>query len=62
MTNLKRGTRVTYTFAAGKVVPGKVLRPYAKDMPDWYLVELTDEQGTSRGGCHSGQLTVVDNR
>ena len=62
MAHIKRGTRVTYTYAAGKVVMGKVIRPYAKDMPGWYLVELTDEISTHRGGCWHAQLTITDNR
>ena len=59
---LKRNTRVTYTYAAGKIVQGKILGPYAKDMPEWFRVELTDEYGTTQGGCHIGQLKIVDNR
>lgn len=59
---LKRGTRVSYRYAGGKVVPGKVLRPYSPDMPEWFLLELTDEGGTYRGGCHREQITVTDNR
>ncbi len=62
MLTLRRGTAVTYTFAAGKTVPGRVLREYAKDMPGWYLLEMTDEAGTFRGGCYSGQIRVTDNR
>lgn len=59
---LKRGTRIEYTYAAGKVVSGKVLKPYAPDMPGWFLCELTDEIDTYRGGCWHEQLRVVDNR
>lgn len=58
---LKRGTRIEYTYALGKVVPGKVLRPYA-DWPGWFLCELTDEGGSYRGGCHVDQLRITDNR
>lgn len=58
---LKRGTRVTYTYAAGKVVQGKVVKAYAPDMPGWWLLELTDEHGTTRGGCHEGQIRIIDN-
>lgn len=61
MSTLKRGTRITYRYAGGAVVQGKIIKPYAKN-PDWYLCELTDEFGTHRGGCHREQLTVVDNR
>jgi len=59
---MKRGTRVIYTYAAGQQVAGKIVRPYAADMPDWYLVELTDDHGTYRGGCHRSQLRIIDNR
>ena len=61
-TALKRGTRVTYTYAGGAVVSGKVLRPYSPEMPEWFLLELTDEGGIYRGGCHQSQITVTDNR
>lgn len=58
----KRRTRIEYTYAAGKVVQGKVLGPYSPDMPDWYHCELVDEGGAYRGGCHVSQLRVIDNR
>jgi len=57
---LRRGTAVTYNYAAGKIVSGRVLGDYAKDMPGWYLLELTDEHGPYRGGCHDGQIRVID--
>ena len=62
--SLKRGMRVIYAYAGGKVVPGKVLRSYSPDMPDWWLLRLTDPvDGTSiDGGCHRDQITVIDNR
>lgn len=56
---LKRGTRIEYTYASGKVVNGRVLGPYAADMPGWYRCELTDEVGTNRGGCHVAQLREI---
>jgi len=59
---LKRGTQIIYTYAGGKVVPGKIVRPYAADMPGWYLVKLTDEAGSYRGGCHCDQIAITDNR
>ena len=61
-TTLKRGTRITYTYALGKIVSGKVIRPYSPDMPEWFVCELTDEGGSYRGGCHVSQITVTDNR
>jgi hypothetical protein len=61
-TKFKRGTRVEYTYACGAVVAGRILGPYCKAMPEWYRVELTDDHGTYRGGCHEQQLRVVDNR
>lgn len=60
-SKMKRGTRIEYTYAAGKVVSGKIIRPYG-DMSGWWLCELTDEISTTRGGCHIGQIRVVDNR
>jgi hypothetical protein len=62
MTTFKRGTRITYTYAGGKVVSGKIVGPYDKAMPNWWRVELTDEAGTYRGGAHADQITVTDNR
>lgn len=62
MTEFRRGMRVTYRYAGGRIVQGKIIRPYSADMPMWYLVELTDEQGTYRGGCHAEQLERKDNR
>ena len=59
-TNLKRGTRIEYTYAGGAVVAGKVIKPYGE--LGWFLCELTDEGGAYRGGCYVGQLRVVDNR
>ena len=53
---MKRGTRIEYIYAAGKVVSGKILKPYHPDMPDWFLCELRDEHGTYRSGCHRDQL------
>lgn len=59
---IKRGTRIEYTYAFGRVVSGKVLKPYSDDMPGWFLCELTDEGGAYRGGCHVDQLRITDNR
>lgn len=77
-STLKRGTRIEYTYAAGKVVRGTVLKPYgardialharthgekaAAELPNWYPCQLEDEHGTYRGACHVSQLRVVDNR
>ncbi len=77
-TPLKRGQRIEYTYAAGAVTPGKVVRTYtAKDcerharthgeaaaaaLPEWIVCELTDAQGTYRGACHVSQLRSLDNR
>lgn len=74
----KRGQRIEYTYAAGQVTPGKVVRLYtAKDcerhkrthgeaaaaaLPEWIVCELTDAHGSYRGACHIGQLRSVDNR
>lgn len=75
---LKRGTRIEYRYALGKVVPGKVVRLYtdkeiarhaithgeraAADLPNWIVCELEDEAGAYRGACHIDQLRVTDNR
>jgi hypothetical protein len=58
---LKRGTRVTYRYAGGKIVPGVIVKQH-KDLSNWYVVRLTDEAGTSTGSCHRDQITVTDNR
>ncbi len=62
MTKLKRGTRIEYTYALGEVVQGKIIRPYGRTMPGWFLCELTDTAGKWRAGCHIGQIRVVDNQ
>jgi hypothetical protein len=59
---LKRGTRVTYRYAGGKIVPGVIVKQHKDDFADWYVVRLTDEAGTSTGSCHRDQITVTDNR
>lgn len=63
MSALKSGTKVSYTYAAGKVVPGTVVKRH-RDMLDgnWYVLKLTDEAGTYRGSCHRDQIAVTDNR
>jgi hypothetical protein len=77
-TELKRGTRIEYSYAGGKAVLGKVLRRYtareiaiharthgpdaAAKLPEWIPCELTDEHGTYSGACHISQLRIVDNR
>lgn len=74
----KRGTRIEYTYAGGKVASGKVLRLYspkeiaehrlthgpeaAAKLPEWIPCELNDEHGTYSGACHVSQLRNVDNR
>jgi hypothetical protein len=59
---MKRGTRIEYTYALGKVVQGRIVRPYSGEMPEWYLCKLTDKAGDYSVGCHIGQIRVVDNR
>lgn len=75
---LKRGTRIEYRYAGGKVVSGKVLKPYsdrdialhakthgeaaAAQLSEWFPCELYDDAGSYRGACHISQLRVVDNR
>jgi len=74
---MKRGTRIEYTYAGGKVVSGKVLRSYtakeiathakthgaeaAARLPEWFPCELYDEHGSYRGACHLSQLRVIAN-
>jgi hypothetical protein len=58
--NLKRGTRIAYTCAGGKVVQGRIVR--AAPLPDWFVCKLTDEVGEYSGTCHREQLRVTDNR
>lgn len=59
---IKARTKVVYTFAAGKIVEGVVLRQHKGDMIDWYVVRMTDERGSFSGSCHVDQLRVTDNR
>lgn len=75
---MKRGTRIEYTYAAGKVAAGRILRVYtpkeiaahakshgeaaAARLPEWFPCELTDEHGTYKGACHVSQLRVISNR
>lgn len=61
-TELKKGTRITASYAGGKVVSGTILRPYAPDMPGWWLCQLVDEGGAYKSGCHRDQITITDNR
>ncbi len=74
----KRGTRIEYRYAAGAIVPGKVVRTYSEKeitahakthgekaaaaLPNWIVCELYHPDGTSRGACHIDQLRVTDNR
>jgi len=68
----KRGQRIEFTYAGGKVVPGKIIgyqdmskvpfRPDLKGMVGWYAVTLTDEQGAYSGSVHEEQIRSVDNR
>lgn len=76
--SFKRGQRIEYTFAAGKVVQGKVKRLYsaseiaahakshgaaaAARLPEWLVCQLTDEAGTFTVACHHEQLRLIDNR
>ena len=59
-TELKRNTRIEYTFAAGKVVQGKVVKAVA-GMPGWFVARLWDEAGEFGGSIHVGQIRVVSN-
>jgi hypothetical protein len=59
---LKRGTRVAYSYAGGKVVSGIVVKQHKAEMADWFVLRLTDEAGTYCGSCHREQITVTDNR
>lgn len=65
---LKRGTKIEYTYAGGKVVQGKIVKPqpinfYTTHGVDlWYVVRLTDEAGEYGGSVHFSQVRNVDNR
>jgi ribosomal protein L35AE/L33A len=54
---MKRGTPITYTYAAGKVVSGVVLRPAGP--AGWFVCRLVDEAGSHAASCHEGQLRPV---
>ena len=57
---MKRGTRIEYRFAGGKIIGGKILRPDV--MPDWFICRLTDEAGDFTACCHVDQIRNVSNR
>ncbi len=54
-SKMKRGTRIEYTYALGKIVQGEIVREYP-DLPGWFECEITDESGTYRVGCHVDQM------
>lgn len=60
---LKRGTKIEYTYAGGKVVPGVIVKHHDGEMDGyWYAAKLTDDAGTYGGSIHMSQIKVVDNR
>jgi hypothetical protein len=65
---MKRGTKIEFTYAGGKVVQGKIVQPrsnplYSAQGPDlWFVVKLTDEAGEYGGCAHHSQIRNVDNR
>lgn len=69
MSILKRGTRIEYTYAGGKVVQGKIVRhqdmdnvpgrPDLKGLTGWYHVSLVDEHGPHQCSVHESQIEVV---
>jgi hypothetical protein len=63
---LKRGTKIEYTYAAGKVVTGKIVRAVKPEenygLAGWYQVSLADEHGAYGGCAHGDQIRNVDNR
>jgi hypothetical protein len=58
--SLKRGTRIEYAHAGGKVVSGRILRK--APITDWFVCKLTDEVGEYSASCHREQIRVTDNR
>jgi hypothetical protein len=62
VNGFKRGSRIEYTYAAGDVVPGRIVRPAGENMKDWFVCELTDKGGSYRGTCHASQLRIIGNR
>lgn len=66
---LKRGTRMEWTYALGKIVTGRVIREY-RELAGWYLCEVSDDAGTYRGGFCAfnkdgspcSQFRITDNR
>jgi hypothetical protein len=63
---LKNGTKIEYTYAAGKVVAGRIIRAVRPQenygYEGWYQVILTDEHGLYRGCVHREQIRNIDNR
>lgn len=68
---LKRGTKIEYMFAGGKIVLGKVVKPqpvpfYSKHGIDlWYVVKLADDNGVMSDkavSVHYSQVSNIDTR
>jgi hypothetical protein len=62
---LKRNTRIEYTYAAGAVVPGRILAKVPESeingLAGWYRVELTDDGGAYRCCVHQQQIRSLSN-
>lgn len=78
LNRFKRGKRIEYRYAFGKIVQGKVIRRYSEKevarhakthgpeaaarLPEWIVCEMEDEAGSYRGAFHFEQLRITDNR
>jgi hypothetical protein len=62
---LKRNTRIEYTYAGGAEVPGRILRKVPETeihgLTGWYHVELTDDGGAYRCCVHEQQIRSLSN-
>lgn len=57
---IRKGARVEYTYAAGKVVTGKIVKAVT-DHPGWFVARLWDEHGESCVSIHASQTRVISN-
>lgn len=58
---MKRGMRIEYAHAFGKVVAGKIIRAEKGRFAGWFVCRLFDEAGEYSACCWGGQLRVIDN-
>jgi hypothetical protein len=59
---IRKGSRIEYTYAAGKVVQGKIVKAAKVNGYDgWFVARLWDDAGEYGGCIHVDQIRVVSN-